>query len=831
MSNTGLDSKALAKKMAREAKARKEEEERQAKILRGRDGGGDKDNYETYCRRCRVEYVVPVATCTRCGKNTIKKEERRAELLGMVDQYKEAKKRKQDRKQKWDMWKKTQAMFWKKTATNYEKWEYFTDSEDEFEAMEKNAPPVLPDNDPNFMAMKSDLEQRAANRKARAKEANELKLKGNELMKKKFYDRAVQVYSEGIEIFRNNKYLWTNRALAHLKRNDFQLAIDDCTKMLEYAEVLENGYTESQDANFKFFARRAMGYLGLKKPELALKDIDEALKLYPDDKAAQETRKEILEKIESAKKLETLDQKLAESDLTKNFSEGQLQTKAEVDSFFTMCSDMEANREAITAFDYFKLKDLWSDKDLKLYFFKRKGLDLLKKILKKNFYKVTHGESEKGKLNFLTFLKCLGEEDALYAEGMVENMIVRNVIKKLLQDLAEIFPNNTEKQENADAAEVEGTGAGKSQKSAQDTIEENIPEAEKPTLLTSSDAPKVEDIYDFKVIQIEDFLEFLITLTENRTVRAYLRDKPHLLIPAFKIIQENFAPRFEKEYSVLSSAISFFSNLCMTDVGIKNAEIREHFLQNHLQWIYSFSAKVLLKPQNKFLCLKNSCLAFAVNLSTDKVFREHTISRILTFEGLHKDRSATVAATDFNYIAYFMQNLGIAFRAIYNKASEPSMKEHQGLVTRFYEQSTGLLLNLFFQLTDKSTVAHMQNHFRRWHLDLVCVDILHACFKLRLNMGILLNRFVNVVAKLGFESTPENNEKMLYVMCELANLFDEDTSKNREFFTDAIRFFAALLQEKKDIGKTAIELTLATARGFNAHIRSILSSETGNIMR
>ena len=87
----------------------------------------------------------------------------------------------------------------------------------------------------------------------------------------------------------------------------------------------------------------------------------------------------------------------------------------------------------------------------------------------------------------------------------------------------------------------------------------------------------------------------------------------------------------------------------------------------------------------------------------------------------------------------------------------------------------------------------MQSHFRRWHLDIVCVNILHGCLKFKMNLGILLNRFMNVVAKLGFESNEDNNAKMIYVLCEVANLFDEDPDNNKDFFTDAIRFLASLL--------------------------------------
>jgi hypothetical protein len=59
--------------------------------------------------------------------------------------YKKEKVGRQERQKKWDLWKKTQAMMWKKTSNNYSKWDYFTDSEEEDE---KNQEPVLPKNDP-----------------------------------------------------------------------------------------------------------------------------------------------------------------------------------------------------------------------------------------------------------------------------------------------------------------------------------------------------------------------------------------------------------------------------------------------------------------------------------------------------------------------------------------------------------------------------------------------------------------------------------------------------------------------------------------------------------
>ncbi len=53
-------------------------------------------------------------------------------------------------------------MLWKKTSTNYSKWDNFTSSSEEED--EKNDP-IVPKNDPNFRALEMDIEQRAKKRK------------------------------------------------------------------------------------------------------------------------------------------------------------------------------------------------------------------------------------------------------------------------------------------------------------------------------------------------------------------------------------------------------------------------------------------------------------------------------------------------------------------------------------------------------------------------------------------------------------------------------------------------------------------------------------------
>ena len=105
----------------------------------------------------------------------------------MVEDYKQKKKSREERKHKWEMWKKTQAMLWRKTSTHYTKWEHFVSDSEE----EADPDPILPKNDPNFRAMELDMEQRKQNRLKDSENAKRLKEKGNKAMKDGQYQQAM----------------------------------------------------------------------------------------------------------------------------------------------------------------------------------------------------------------------------------------------------------------------------------------------------------------------------------------------------------------------------------------------------------------------------------------------------------------------------------------------------------------------------------------------------------------------------------------------------------------------------------------------------------------
>lgn len=114
-----------------------------------------------FCRYCHWEYELPTPECLRCKKPTYTFDERYAELTEKVQEYKGNKVKREERKKKWELWKKTQAMMWKKTSTNYSKWDYYTSESD---SEKEEAEPIVPKDDPAFKALEMDIEQRNAKR-------------------------------------------------------------------------------------------------------------------------------------------------------------------------------------------------------------------------------------------------------------------------------------------------------------------------------------------------------------------------------------------------------------------------------------------------------------------------------------------------------------------------------------------------------------------------------------------------------------------------------------------------------------------------------------------
>ena len=68
-----------------------------------------------------------------------------ADLRSKLVDHQEKVKKKKMRRGKWENWKKTQAMFYCKTSTNYNKWDMF---ESETDSDKEEEDPIVPKDDP-----------------------------------------------------------------------------------------------------------------------------------------------------------------------------------------------------------------------------------------------------------------------------------------------------------------------------------------------------------------------------------------------------------------------------------------------------------------------------------------------------------------------------------------------------------------------------------------------------------------------------------------------------------------------------------------------------------
>ena len=108
--------------------------------------------------------------------------------------------------------------------------------------------------DPNagaMAAMAADAEQRYQKRQKNLKIATELKEKGNIALKEQRYEDADSLYSEGLDLVRDFKVLWTNRAICRMKMKRYEDAISDCDWALRLDEKCPKAITQTGHAYFE----------------------------------------------------------------------------------------------------------------------------------------------------------------------------------------------------------------------------------------------------------------------------------------------------------------------------------------------------------------------------------------------------------------------------------------------------------------------------------------------------------------------------------------------------------------------------------------------------
>ena len=118
----------------------------------------------------------------------------------------------------------------------------------------------------------------------RKQEANNEKIKGNELMKTKEYDEAIKHYTKSIRLDDFEPTTYANRALAYIKNTEYGKGLEDCNRAID----LKNDY-------IKAYYRRGICYMGIKKFKEGMYDFLYVLNDNP-------SNSELLNKIEELKK-------------------------------------------------------------------------------------------------------------------------------------------------------------------------------------------------------------------------------------------------------------------------------------------------------------------------------------------------------------------------------------------------------------------------------------------------------------------------------------------------------------------------------------------------
>lgn len=113
------------------------------------------------------------------------------------------------------------------------------------------------------------------------KKAEELKKKGNDQLKKKDYDKAIDFYTQAIEI-KPTAVFYSNRAQANIKKENFGLALNDANDAIKLNPQYLKGYY-----------RRAVAYSGMIEYKNSLKDIKHVLSKAPNDKNAKKLEKNL----------------------------------------------------------------------------------------------------------------------------------------------------------------------------------------------------------------------------------------------------------------------------------------------------------------------------------------------------------------------------------------------------------------------------------------------------------------------------------------------------------------------------------------------------------
>jgi len=108
-------------------------------------------------------------------------------------------------------------------------------------------------------------------------EAEKIKNEANKFFQDGKYEKAIDLYTQAIELNSNNAIYYANRSFAYAKKEQYGAAIEDASKSIELDKTYAKGYY-----------RRGNAKIALGKHKEALKDFKQVVKIYPSNKEARD---------------------------------------------------------------------------------------------------------------------------------------------------------------------------------------------------------------------------------------------------------------------------------------------------------------------------------------------------------------------------------------------------------------------------------------------------------------------------------------------------------------------------------------------------------------
>lgn len=360
---------------ADDARTRREEERNR----KGWSGKGYGVNYLLFCRGCMWEYgVKDLEKCSRCQGSLISYEERNKEIMDKVENLKKIKLARQERRAKFaEYQQQRQKQKLRKGATDYTGWDVWEPSSSE----DENVPPP---ETPEFKMMERDMAERAARKAEKAREAEKEKSAGNAAFAKKDYETAIDHYSKAIDLRRDEKTFYLNRALAYLHIKNYKDCLKDCNTAMDIVEFFESNKDKFKSpSSLKIFLRRAAAYEGMGDFDNAIEQMETALKHVPGDSECTQLLQGLRKNKEEAAKVKAVTEAAQQTESAQETKTDFGKLRAVVASLKKLCDRAEEGDVKELNSQALKAAVVCKDEKNCVYFREQKGLLLLVRALER----------------------------------------------------------------------------------------------------------------------------------------------------------------------------------------------------------------------------------------------------------------------------------------------------------------------------------------------------------------------------------------------------------------------------------------------------------------